>query len=228
MKVALCYRGHYYRERTCHKGSENRNQGSSFFYNYENHKSHLISCYDDIDIFFHTYSVNEELDNKLISALNAKKYQIERSVNYEMRHSILKVNAMFDYTDYDLVINTRFDLHYKKKIIDFNINPEKINFLWKEDVPMWKRRRDILAEERTSDLMWIFDAKYTKIFSVAYSDIYDEVMGDVNPRRDGHTLYYTLAKKMKLEGITNIISEERFLSGMQKPNPYLHLNRRFR
>ena len=223
MKVALCYRGHFYRENTTHRSSCRKNEGSSFFINYQNNKHNLIDCYDEVDVFFHTYSVNEELDDKLIATLNPKKYEIETIQHNEIRHSILKVNEMINSDDYDLIINTRFDLQFKKKITEFNLDFNKFNFLWKEKV----NKEKLLPNYRCSDLLWAFHPRYIKDFEYSYGSCYDKFFGKINPMRDGHTILKFLSKRISTESEVNFVTHKRYTSSNKIRNPFLLINRSF-
>lgn len=223
MRVALCYRGHFYREKLHNNCNGRTGEGSSFFLNYENNKSNLIDCYDDVDVFFHTYSANEELNDKLITTLNPKKYEIETNEHSEIRHSILKVNEMFNSDDYDLIINTRFDLHFKKKITEFNLDVDKFNFLWRENV----KKQKLLPSYRCSDLLWVFHPRYKKEFEYSYGSCYDKFFGNINPMRDGHTILKCLSERISVDTEINFVTHKRYTSSNKITNPFLLLNRSF-
>ena len=80
------------------------------------------------------------------------------------------------------MINTRFDLHFKKKITEFEIDYSKFNFLWKEYNRRCPRINKTHISYRCSDLLWAFNPKYTDLFSESYGEMYDKMFGRKNPR----------------------------------------------
>lgn len=232
MRVALCYRGHFYRE-TKNLQESFRGDGNSYFLNFANHRENLIDCYEDVDIFFHTYHPRnisndmspDDLVEKLKHLTKPKNYKIDTDDNKNIRYSILEVNKLFNKTDYDFVINTRFDLHFKKKITEFEIDYNKFNFLWKEYNKRCPRISKTHITYRCSDLMWAFNSKYTDVFSESYGEMYDKMFGRKNPKRDGHTILKCMNDLMNIDEYVNIISERDYLSGMQIQNPYVDINR---
>ena len=118
MKTAICYRGHYYREEP---------HGSNFFLNFENNKEMLWKCFSEYDVFLHTYSVNNQLDTKLVDLIKPKNYEIETNNSTEIRNSILKVNSLVT-SEYDFVVNLRFDLLFNTSFNTFDIEYNKFNF----------------------------------------------------------------------------------------------------
>lgn len=165
MKIAVCYRGDYYRE-TIHTWilcKETRDlvktwgYGSNFFCNYKNHLQNLFDYLPtDYDVFLHTYSNGENLDKRLIERLKPKEYLIEKEKNPRISHSIIKTMELVDDQKYDFILNIRFDLWFLKSIPTFNIDFNKFNYPWKEEG--WKRRRV------TSDLMFALPIMYKNNF----------------------------------------------------------------
>ena len=210
MKTAICYRGHYYREKP---------HGSNFFLNLENNQNMLLNRFSDFDVFFHTYSVNSEMNEKLKTCLNPTDYIIENTKSSEIRHSTLKVNELVT-SDYDFIINLRFDLHFKVPFTDLNIEHEKFNFLWRERRPMWKRKG------ATSDFLFAFHSDFKSNFDYAYGDLYDKMLGKNNPARDGLLIYNTLSDIVDETDI-NFLINNYVESGKadRHNNKYITLNR---
>lgn len=232
MKVALCYRGHYFRI----EGKGRRSKSSSFFLNYQNHKTNIIDCFENVDVYFHTYTPKEHCNSyldveqsksELISLLNPVQYKIESEDTIEIRHSIVEVNKMYNQSDYDLVINTRFDLRFKHKITEFDIDSNKFNFLWREE---YKSRRHVHAFDinfRCSDLLWVFNPKFQTQFNNSFGSEMDDFFGEHNMVRDGHSQLYFLSKQICEQTDVNFMVKEYYLSGMQKPNPHIDINRSY-
>lgn len=210
MKTAICYRGHYYREEP---------HGSNFFLNFENNKEMLWDCFSEYDVFFHTYSVNEQLDTELINLINPKNYEIETNNSTEIRNSILKVNSLVT-QQYDFVVNLRFDLLFNASFNKFDVEYNKFNFLWRERRPMW------IKKGATSDFLFAYDSIFCEKFYEAYGKLYDAMLNENNPRRDGHLIYNTLKNIIHINDI-NFLIKDYVQSGKADSleNDYIKLNR---
>ena len=166
MKIAVCYRGDYYRE-TIHtwvKADEPRKRidekkwGGNFFCNYKNHLQNLFDHFSQYDVFFHTYSNGPEFDKKLVDRLNPVDYKIENKRHPKISHSVIETLRLVDANQYDFIVNLRFDLWFLKPIIDFNVDFDKFNYTWRGPRIWWKRRRF------TDDLMFTMSAMYKTDF----------------------------------------------------------------
>jgi hypothetical protein len=165
-KVAIVYRGHFYREdpKILRLGKPDVN--SNFFLNYENNKQVLFNNFNEPDIFFHTYCAGKEKNEKLVEYLKPKKYMIERFKprRYDLTNSIIKGAKLYNADDYDLIINTRFDLIYKNHIWRFDLQFDKFNFLYPEPYKFWSKNKAVC------DLMYVYHAKYNEAFIDAIPD----------------------------------------------------------
>jgi len=171
--VAIAYRGFYKKTGT---------KPCNFFLVYENHKKYLYDCFKNVDIYFHTYTCNDEDDEKLVKLLNPKKYVIDKKPNTKIMYSIVKTTGIID-SDYDIIINIRFDLLFKKPMNEFNIDYNKFNFIFKEN--------DWDNSKKVSDLLFIFPQKYTTYFI-------DSLLKSMKKWSSGHWIY------PYLEGRTDI------------------------
>ena len=155
MKVAVCYRGHYIRDvvrdkKKKFKGTHRIN----FFENLKNHQKMLLNSFDDLEVFLHTYTVDEETDIKLIKSLSPTKYIIDKNTSKYVNTSIKCVNELIDPEKFDFIINLRFDIVFKKKFTNQQLVPNKFNFLFKDVERFWK------TQKRVSDLLYSFDSKF--------------------------------------------------------------------
>ena len=154
-KVALVYRGHY--KRNSSTWSEKGNG-----YDIDILQNHLDSIRSlgikHIDIYFHSYSVNEEEDYKLLKLLsdyNLVDFLLTRGEKFERAFSV--INSLKIVEDkYKFVINTRFDLCFMKQLKNFNIENEKFNICFKDHEEYW------ISEKKASDLLWIIPYKYIR------------------------------------------------------------------
>ena len=112
------------------------------------------------DIFFHTYDAGIQRNEQLLNELNPKNYQIERfkKRRHDLTNSIAKSARLYNSDDYDLIINTRFDLVYKNYIYVFDLQFDKFNFLYREPYKFWSKNKAVC------DLMYVYNAKYNDAF----------------------------------------------------------------
>lgn len=158
MKVAIGYRGHYVREIVRDKKRRFKTHQINFFENLENHQKMLLNSFDNIEVFLHTYAVDDETDMKLIKSLSPTKYIIDKKTSKYVNKSMKCVNELIDPKQFDFIINLRFDIVFKKKFTSDYLVPNKFNFLFKDLERFWKRQK------RASDLLYSFDSKFHSNF----------------------------------------------------------------
>lgn len=178
MNIALIYRGFYKRD-----GLKSNHFDNTILENQiESIKSLNVK---NIDIYFHTYSYNEEYDQNLVSLLNKynlKKYYFENEKNPKISHSIIESLKLVDATKYDLIINTRFDLIFIKPLSDVNININKLNIPFKDKEKMWNKIKKV------SDLIYLFPPKYMNKLIASLVNSTKQVMYG-NKNSSGHLIY---------------------------------------
>tara|TARA_B100001093_G_scaffold454094_1_gene463197 strand:+ start:7175 stop:7804 length:630 start_codon:yes stop_codon:yes gene_type:complete len=207
MKTAICYRGHYYR-----KGGK----GSNFFLCYENHKRMLLDYYPNSDIYFHSHSVNLNLDSKLVDLLKPKKYSFKKTTY--ISDSFIETNNQIDLDEnYDIVLNLRFDLMFQRPILDFFIDSSKFNFTWEER----KHYRVSLGYHKVTDLMFAMNTDYINHFNNACID--SRFNGGI--RGTGHHLYPFLCESIGEENINFMVDDHYDSNTDGKNNKYLLINR---
>lgn len=208
MNLALVYRGFYKR---------NNNEKKNNF-NSEIFKNHLdsINSLDvkNIDIYLHTYSVNDYEDNKFLSLFlnhNLKKYIIEKEKNKKISYSIINSLNLVD-ENYDLIINTRFDVYFIKPLNDWSINYNNINLAFKDIKDFW------VKQKKVSNLIYIFPKKYTNILIFALTKSQDYCA-----RGPGHFIYKHLnINKNEI----NFMIDGCFSSNTDiQPNNYIYIKR---
>ena len=152
-KVALVYRGHYKRNSSAWSKKGNG-------YDIDILQNHLDSIRSrgikHIDIYFHSYSINDEEDYKLLKLLsdyNLVNFSLTKDEKFERAYSV--INSLKIVEDkYKFVMNTRFDLYFMKQLKYFNIVDEKFNICFKDHEEYW------ISEKKTSDLLWIIPYRY--------------------------------------------------------------------
>ena len=89
--------------------------------------------------------------------------------------------------DYDLIINTRFDLVYKNYIYVFDLQFDKFNFLYREPYKFWSRNKAVC------DLMYVYNAKYNDAFIDALPDARNRFANtnqkNINEKKERITLF---------------------------------------
>jgi hypothetical protein len=207
MNLALAYRGFY-----------KRNNKKTNNFNLEIFKNHLDSIntlnIQNIDIYIHTYSINECEDKKLLSIFenyNLKKYIFEEKIRKKISYSIINSLELVD-KNYDLIINTRFDVYFIKYLSDWSINYNKLNLAFKDIKKSWVRKKKV------SDLIYIFPKKYNNILISALKKSTNVVNSS-----PGHFIY----KKLNIdENEINFMIDGFFSSNTDsQPNNYIYIKR---
>lgn len=237
MKMAVCYRGHYFRK----GGAYIPNQlGSDFSLCYENHKEKLFPYLDNYDVFFHTYSHTQTSDEKLVEILKPKKYIIDKEVHPKISYSMVQTSSLVS-DEYDFIINLRFDLLFLKPFSDFNVEHNKFNFMFRETAGLggWRKVRrkkkqikDAINSKfklsefefenddiKISDLIFFYDKKFNDNFICSL-----ETTIDVDKGGPGHYILPELNYFLGQECINPILSEFHSSSENTK-NGYVVINR---
>jgi len=148
MRIALIYRGDYIR----------KNGKFTFFNMFDNHKNMLIKHLPKCDFFFSATPNNTETDEKLSQLLDWKQTNFTTH-NTCAFDSIVSSLNFYDFSEYDIIINLRFDLRFNKPLSEFNIDYEKFNFMWLEPNSFNQN-----GNTRVCDLMYAFPIKYMTNF----------------------------------------------------------------
>ena len=237
MKIAVCYRGHYFR-----KGGAwiPEQLGSDFSLCYENHKEKLFPYLDNYDVFFHTYSHTQTSDEKLVETLQPKKYIIDKEVHPKISYSMIQSSSLVG-GEYDFIINLRFDLLFLKPFNDFNVEYDKFNFMFREKEGLGGRRKikrkknkiknaivsklklsEFEFEQddiKISDLIFFYDRQFNDNFISSL-----ETTIDVDRVGPGHYILPELNYSLGREYINPILSEFHSSSENTK-NGYIVINR---
>ena len=198
--IAIVYRGFYFR-------NKNKKKTNSFDESIlQNHIQYIYSNFKNITVFFHTYSVSDEKDAQLLELfkkynINIKSYIFEKDINPKIYHSIIESQKVIQNFDcFDNIINLRFDLMFKKSIINTDIDLNKFNFIFRGHIPGWKKNNKV------SDLLYIFPPKFNQHFITA---IYST--RNITAHGDAHFIYRPLTKLINLNNI-NFLLEDNYSS----------------
>ncbi len=174
MNVAVQYRGFYKRDG---KKGNLFNKGII-----ENHVKSIMSLSNikEIHFFFHSYSVGNQTENELKQIFNGfelKRFKIEHTLHPKITHSIIESLKIVP-DNYDLYINTRFDIIFLKPLCSFYLDMKKLNICFKDNEIYWNK------QQKVSDLLYILPRQYIGVLIRALED-----SKNVRPHGPGHFIY---------------------------------------
>ena len=179
MNIALSYRGFYKRDHP---------QKNNFTLDIlKNHLNSINSLHiKNIDIYIHTYSVNDYEDNKFLSIFknyNLKNYIFEKKIHEKISYSIINSLKLIN-NKYDLIINTRFDIYFIKNLNEWLIKNDKLNLCFKN---LYHRSWNV--NKRVCDSIYILPTKYKKKLILALQN-----SQNCRSNGSGHFIYRYLNK----------------------------------
>lgn len=101
-------------------------------------ENHEVSTYLTTYLFDGQGNKNEEIFN-LIDYYNPVKTTLLPFKGSNQRSTYAKGLEVLLYEDIDFIISTRFDIQFFKKITEYDIDFNKVNFLFREGPPWWNR-----------------------------------------------------------------------------------------
>jgi hypothetical protein len=146
---------------------------------------------DNINVYLTTYDNND--NTELLEYYKPKKHKLLEYEGSDQRLTYIKSLELLLDEDIDFIVSTRFDIYFKQKLSNLNINFDKFNFLFKE--VGWSH------ENFVTDNLFMFPKKYLNDFMITINNEYE------NPKRidcsDLHNIYNRLSY---LDTNLNIIS----------------------
>lgn len=178
IKIAVIYRGMYYRTRPVTKAS-------NFLNLIDNNKKYFLSGLSHYDLFYETTPHNHHTDKILKEKFTSKKFNF-RDDNKNCMESIINSLKIYDFSNYDFIINLRFGLKFNKPIAMFNLDYTKFNYLWREH-----KNFNPKNITRVSDHIFAFPPKYLNRFKLKNIDFDDPNIktksgGNVKPVSRAH------------------------------------------
>ncbi len=161
----------------------------------------IISCWgnNEIKTYLTTYD-NPTIDS-LISFYKPTKLTLIPYQGSDQRTTYIKSLEELNEEDLDVIISTRFDIDFTKKLSEHNINFDKFNFFFREANGWWERHMF------TNDALFIFNKRFLK-------DFIDSIVEfDRNPYRppnhkDLHPTYRYLIPKIGIENSNFILNSQ--------------------
>jgi hypothetical protein len=182
---------------------------------YENINKNLIYTFENPNIYITTY--HNETQEELIDKYKPKKHQLIQYSNSDLRTTYKKSLESMIEEDIDLIVSTRFDILFNDSISNYNIDPEKFNFFFREK-GWWDNHRYTADPQYFS----VFPKKYSLPLIESVQDVYEK------PHRldcpDLHPTYSRLAPKIGEENIHFIYDVE----ALSHDNEYVKLDRNTR
>jgi hypothetical protein len=136
MKIAYCLRGIHYIDSDHYR--------TDFTYSIDNNNKYIIDEFKkhifDIDYFISTYDsekLNSLIDYYKPVEVRTRKYsQTDERFHQQCLHHLNLIEMILNYETthnikYDLIVNTRFDLIFFRKLSQMNIDITKINSVFK-------------------------------------------------------------------------------------------------
>lgn len=167
---------------------------------WQNIKSMLIDPFKergfDTEVFLSTYPVQDSQKfDEIINLVQPKKVIFSEFVNSNsFTTKIAALNAFDDNDNLDVVVVTRSDLHFSKKIADENIDFKKFNFLFKE-------RGNWQPRQFTTDNFYLFPYSMNESVKQALNKTYGSFYHTT------HALYNFLLKEISFSDVRFISNE---------------------
>lgn len=179
-------------------------------------KNKIIDCWlpsNTIEVYFTAYTLADISSmNSLVEFFNPQKYKFidfVYNVTTQRTTYIESLKSLID-CDADFVIITRFDIEFFKKINELNIDLNKVNFLFKENVEKHL--------EYACDTLCIVPMNYLKPFINAV-----EMLSIIENDQHIHGTYREL-KKLIGDNAIHFVSNELYYS-YNGGNPFYYLHR---
>jgi len=216
MRIAVCYRGHF---RRTYVTEDDIKYDINFFKNVNNHKTKLLNHFDDVDIYFNTYESDFHAENiDLLNELKPVNHIFNKNPKEKISDAIFDVNKMVNPSNYDFIFNMRFDLVFLHDFLDWNLDFNKFNFLFRDHVRPWER------DKKVSDLFFAFNSKFHNAFqeSINSGVIRKDKMGSA------HFIYNGLLDNEIQECDINFLVEgyhSSYVKYNESKNRFISLNR---
>lgn len=167
---------------------------------WQNIKNMLIEPFQekgfDVEVFLSTYPVQDsEKFEEILKIVNPKKIVFSEFANSNsFTTKIAALNAFNSEDNLDVVVITRSDLHFSKKIANDNIDFKKFNFLFKE-------RGNWQPHQFTTDNFYMFPYSMTGAVTRALNKTYGSFYHTT------HALYNSLIQEIPQSDIHFISNE---------------------
>lgn len=153
------------------------------------------------ELFIYTTTYGHEHINTLLDTYKPNKNQILPENNSHQRLTYIKALELIENENLDIVITTRYDIDFHKKITEINLDLTKFNFLFKE-LNTWSDHRFV------DDNLFVFPFKYLEKFKESILEIHH---GEFKQFNFLHNVYKPLLNRIGEDNL-HITSPEHELS----------------
>jgi hypothetical protein len=151
----------------------------------------------EVYVYLTTYL--DESNENLINLYKPKKTNFLEFYGSHQRNTYLKGLDILDGEDLDLILCTRFDIRFKKKIFNDNFDSKKFNFCFREQ-NMWESHNFV------TDNLFVFDYKFLKDFKDSLIFIHN-----TSPQNQFmHHIYLPVLERIGQENIVFLSDEIEF------------------
>ena len=196
----------------------------SFVFTYENHFEMIINPFNEnysVKTYLTTY--DSEHTDSLLKIYKPSSYLILDGLDHTMRSTYIKSiqNLIMTADDVDFFICTRFDIKFYDKLVNWNFDYNKFNFLFKE---IWGCEKQI----EITDVLFAMPGRFLQPFLNAI------IKADKKPRREEctgelHYIYDYIVEEIGKDNIHFICDEYQSTANAvgekQKSNTFFYLCR---
>lgn len=166
-------------------------------------KSKVIDCWlpdNEVEVYFTTYTLPDSDVDRILDFFKPRKHKF---LNYEFNVTTQRatyaesLRLLLD-SDVDFIVSTRFDIEFVDEVSTFNIDFEKVNFLFREAAS---------GHEYVNDVIFMFPKKYLISFIVAI-----EHLQSADGETHMHDVYRHLRELVGEENMHVMYSDTAYLS----------------
>lgn len=162
---------------------------------WDNIRKNLIKPYEDaghdVKIYASTYVFeNESTKDEFFKLVNPTKVVLSQFEGSDAFTAKSRLHDAFEGEDLEVVIFTRFDIHFHQDMSKLNVDYDKINILFPEDPQWWESHKFVC------DCFYIWNHRYSPLVKIAMRETYGWPRGTQYP--DTHGILNFLVPKVGL------------------------------
>lgn len=164
-------------------------------------KEKIIDCWGDNEVKTYLTTYDNPTINDLISFYKPTKLTLIPYKGSDQQTTYIQSLKELLEEDLDIIISTRFDIDFTKKLSEHNIEFDKFNFFFKEANGWWE------FHKFTNDALFIFNKKYLKQFIQSVEEFNLKPYRPPN-HKDLHPTYRYLVPKIGEENTHFILTTQ--------------------
>lgn len=171
-------------------------------YSKDNIISNVINCWENDEVVTSVTTYSSITTNELLDFYKPMKYCLLKYESSDQRLTYVHSLTNWINSDVDMIVSTRYDIHFYNKISNYGIDLEKMNFLFRER-GWWDGHLFV------TDNLFIFPKKYLPwVIDSLYEMITVPYRANCS---DLHAMYRNMSSRVGQENL-NILFEEHELS----------------